>query len=51
MKHPMKLTRKEKILLQSEGHNPHDFLRTKRTSKQYEFLQKSTGTIITIRRD
>lgn len=51
MKHPIKLTRKEKLLLQSEGYNPLDFLRIKRTSEQYEFLQRHNGKVITIGRE
>lgn len=48
MKHGMKLTRKEKLLLQREGHDPKDFLRIKRDTEKFEFLQKHTGKILVI---
>ena len=51
LKHGMKPTLKEKKLIQREGHKPRDFLRIKRDTKQYEFLQKYTGKILTIGRD
>jgi hypothetical protein len=46
----MKLTLKEKKLLKDKGHEPKDFLRIKRDTKQYEFLQKYTGKILVIER-
>lgn len=51
LKHGLKLTLKEKKLIQREGHNPKDFLRIKADAEKYEFLQKGTGKILTIWRD
>lgn len=50
MKHGLKLTRKEKELLQKEGHDPNSFLRIKRTTEYYEFLNRHTGEILPIER-
>jgi hypothetical protein len=41
---------KEKIFLKEQGFNPNDFLRTKITAEGYEFIQVSTGKILSIRR-
>ncbi len=49
VKHPRRLTKHEKIMLDDLGFNPADFLRTKRTPEGYEFLQRSTGRIMSVR--
>jgi hypothetical protein len=41
---------KEKLLLERSGFNPKDFLRIKSGAEFYEFLQISTGKVLTIRR-
>ncbi|KZL94328.1 DUF6906 family protein [Clostridium magnum] len=50
MKRPRRLTRAEKILLTKEGHNPKYFLRLMRTAEYYEFIEVSSGKILTLRR-
>ena len=44
------LTREEKSFLKGESLDPKNFLRIKKTPEGYEFLQKSTGRILSIRR-
>jgi hypothetical protein len=50
MKHGKRLLLRHKRLLSSQGHNPSDFLYTKDTAQHVEFLQKSTGKLLVIRR-
>ena len=48
MKHPRKLTLKEKKILEQAGFDPDDFYRIKRTGKITEFLNEKTKEIVQI---
>lgn len=43
-----KLTRKEKILLNKEGHQPKDFLKLKMLKGKHRFINVNTGEVVTI---
>ena len=50
MKNGKRLTREEKKFLESNGVNPNGYLRVKKLSDSYVFLNKKTGKPLDIRR-
>lgn len=49
LKYGLKLTKAEKILLNSEGYNPEDYLRTKKAAEYLQFINVKTNKILEIR--
>lgn len=50
MKRAKRLTRFEKILISKQGFNPNCFLKLKKGAEYYEFLEITSGKILTLRR-
>lgn len=50
MKHPRRLTLKQKKFLTSQGMDPDEYHYIKRTPEDYVFLNKKTGQVVYVRR-
>lgn len=50
LKNGKKLTREQKVLLKSMGLDPKDYLCTKKTSDNFEFVHRTTEKILNVRR-
>lgn len=48
MKNPKRLTREEKIILWKRNLNSKDFLKLSESDEKYEFIEVSSGKILTI---